>query len=36
MGSVFDYSILDLIEKHGKVLNGTEEEFKRLLHYATV
>jgi len=32
MGSVFDYSILDLLAQFGEIRNGTEEEFKRLLY----
>lgn len=34
MGSVFEYSIPDLLDKYGKVTNGTEEEFKKLLYRA--
>ena len=32
MGSVFDYSILDLIDKYGKIKNGTEQELKQYLY----
>lgn len=34
MGSVFDDSIPDVLEKYGKITNGTEEEFKKLLNRA--
>lgn len=34
MGSVFDNSLLDLLNQYGKVLMGTEEEFERLLYRA--
>ena len=34
MGSVFDNSLFDLLGKYGKVMNGTEEEFKKLLYRA--
>lgn len=32
MGSVFDNSLLDILNQYGKVTCGTEEEFKRLLY----
>lgn len=32
MGSVFDNSLLDILNQYGKVNYGTEEEFKKLLY----
>lgn len=34
MGSVFDNSLIDLLERYGKIYSGSEEEFKRMLNLA--
>lgn len=34
MGSVFDKNLLDLIDRHGLIKNGTKEELKKLIYIA--